>query len=389
MARVFSLLMLAATVLLVGAFFLRVLWPLVFPLFFAGVLAVLFRPVYLGLIGVCRGHHRVAAAMTPMAVFLLIMLPLTGVLLLAGMELVDAGRDAVAFIDNPNSPADEEAVAVGRPATLLSRFFGPLESYLTPEETKQLQDIVTSAIPTLTRTIYERTRSVVGNIVVFAVGTIVVVLGFYYLLAESDKIAAEVQRLSPFELDDQKLLFKQFEDVCRSVVLGTIAAGLVQGVLAGLGFAMVGVERIWLLAVLTMLCALIPFMGAAMVWTGVVVVLIIEQRYLAAGFLSVYGTVIISGSDNLIKAYVIGNRARMHPYIVLVTVLGAIQFVGLWGVFLGPITAAFFYSLVNILHQKFAPPASTVANETPGPDTTAGTVEPTADATRADRSSQD
>ena len=101
-----------------------------------------------------------------------------------------------------------------------------------------------------------------------------------------------------------------------------------------------------------------------MVWIGVVVVLIIEQRYLAAGFLSVYGTVIISGSDNLIKAYVIGNRARMHPYIVLVTVLGAIQFVGLWGVFLGPITAAFFYPLVNILHHKFAPPAADIDGET-------------------------
>lgn len=379
MARAFSLLMLAATVLLVGAFFLRVLWPLVFPLFFAGILAVLFRPVYLGMIGVCRGRRRLAAAMTAIAVLLLIMLPLTGVLLLAGMELVDAGRDVVAFIDSSKAPADGAPGTSGSQASPLSRLFGPLESYMSPEEANQLEDIITSAIPTLTRTVYERTRNLVGNIVVFAVGTIVIVLGFYYLLAESDKIAAEVQRLSPFEQDDQMLLFQQFEDVCRGVVLGTIAAGVVQGTLAGFGFAMVGVERIWLLAVLTMLFSFIPFLGAAMIWIGVVVVLIVEQRYLAAGLLSVYGTVVISGSDNLIKAYIIGNRARMHPFIVLVTVLGAIQFVGLWGVFLGPITAAFFYSLVNILHQKVARPPSADTSVTTSPIATEHTPEPTND----------
>jgi predicted PurR-regulated permease PerM len=94
--------------------------------------------------------------------------------------------------------------------------------------------------------------------------------------------------------------------------------------------------------------------------------------------------VIISGSDNLIKAYVIGNRARMHPYVVLVTVLGAIQFVGLWGVFLGPITAAFFYSLVNILHQKFAPPISPVANQSAGANATEGPVDPPNNAAPSD-----
>jgi predicted PurR-regulated permease PerM len=391
MGRSLPLLLLIAAALLVGAFFVRIIWPLVFPLFFAGILAVLFRPAHLGMVRLCRGHRRIAAALTTLAVFLLLMLPLTGVLLLAGMELVDVGRDVVVLVDSLRTPAEHEgtgtAADVGErspdslPARLSDYVNRSLMPYLAPAELEQLEDLATSAIPALTRAIYERTRSLFGEVVSLTVGVVITLLGLYYLLADGDKLAALVERLSPLERDDQRILFEQFENVCRGVVIGTVAAGLVQGTLAGLGFAILGVDRIWLLAVLTMSASLIPFVGAATIWIVVAIGLVLEERYVAAGLLTVYGTVVISQSDNLIRAYIIGNRAQMHPFIVLVTVLGAIQFVGLWGVFLGPITAAFFYSLVNILHQKFAPPATETEHTPEAPEASTG---PDIDAAHAD-----
>ena len=80
--------------------------------------------------------------------------------------------------------------------------------------------------------------------------------------------------------------------------------------------------------------------------------LVLEQRYVAAIFLAIYGSIIVSGSDNLVKAYIIHGRSQMHPLVALVTVLGALQLVGLWGIFVGPISAAFFYALLNILHRR-------------------------------------
>ena len=184
------------------------------------------------------------------------------------------------------------------------------------------------------------------------IGLVVMALALYYLFADGHKLAEEAQRLSPLEDEEGLTLYSQFENICRGVVLSSVVAAVVQGILAGIGFAIVGVQRIWLLAIVTMFSSLIPFLGAAAVWICVVVVLLFEQRFWTAMFLGIYGTFVVSASDNLIKAYVIGDRARMHPFIVLVTVLGALQLVGLWGIFVGPMTAAFFYALLNILRSR-------------------------------------
>jgi predicted PurR-regulated permease PerM len=191
-----------------------------------------------------------------------------------------------------------------------------------------------------------------ADAITFVIALVVMVLALYYLFADGEKLAREVQRLSPLEDEDGLTLFGQFENICRGVVLSSVVAAIVQGVFAGIGFAIVGVERIWLLAILTMFFSLIPFLGAAAVWICVAVVLLFEQRFGAAIFLGIYGTIVVSTSDNLIKAYVIGDRAQMHPFVVLITVLGALQLVGLWGIFIGPMTAAFFYALLNILRSR-------------------------------------
>jgi hypothetical protein len=60
----------------------------------------------------------------------------------------------------------------------------------------------------------------------------------------------------------------------------------------------------------------------------------------------------VSLADNLIKPLIIHGRARLHPLLVLVSVLGALKVIGLWGIFVGPMVAAFFYTLLRILHRE-------------------------------------
>lgn len=114
-----------------------------------------------------------------------------------------------------------------------------------------------------------------------------------------------------------------------------------------------------------MLFSFIPLLGAAAVWICVVAVLFFEQRFGAAAFLTIYGAIVISGSDNLVETHILHGRAQMHPLIALVTVLGALQLVGLWGIFLGPITAAFFYAMLNTLKKKLFEQADTDSADEP------------------------
>lgn len=352
MSRNFSLWMLLGTVVAIGILFFRVVRPFVVPLFFAGVLAVLFRPLYIRTKQFCFGRSRIAAAVVTVAVMAVVLLPLGGILTLAGAQLVQAGREFVSTIDLPEDPQQAQRLIDPNRFPQVAATVKWFRSRMADETVVQLREVTSNALLGVTETLYQRTSALAGNVATFAVGLSVLVLALYYFLADGEWLLAEAKRLSPLDDQDENALLEQFERVCRGVVLGTVVAALIQGALAALGFAVIGIERIWLLAVLTMFFSFIPFLGAASVWLCVTIALLVGQRYGAAVFLGIYGTVVISGADNLIKAYMIHDRAQMHPLVALVTVLGALQLVGLWGIFMGPMSAAFFYALLNILRRR-------------------------------------
>lgn len=363
MSRKVSLLILLGTVIAIGVLFFQVVQPFIFPLFFAAVLAVLFRPCYVWLKLHSFGHPRIAAALLTIGVLAVIMLPLGAALTLAGIQLVDAGKDFVASVDLPEDEADTNQLLDLDRFAWLRRTFDFVDRNLLDVDMRQVRQASSDALLNVTKSVYDRTRALAADAITFTIGAVVMVVALYYFFADGATLLREGRDLLPFAEEDQQALLDQFDKICRGVVLGTVVAGLIQGVLAGIGFAMIGVERVWLLAVCSMLFSFIPFLGAAAVWVCVTIALLLEQRYGAAGFLAVYGTIVISGSDNLVKAHIIHGRAQMHPLIALVTVLGALQLVGLWGIFLGPIAAAFFYALLSTLKRKLLEEKSVETNK--------------------------
>jgi predicted PurR-regulated permease PerM len=104
--------------------------------------------------------------------------------------------------------------------------------------------------------------------------------------------------------------------------------------------------------------------GAGAVCTCVVVGLALSDRYWAAAGLAAYSVVLVGTADNLIKAHMLHGTAKLHPLVALISVLGALKLIGLWGVFVGPMVAAFFYALLNILRNRLL--------ESSGPDSAEG-----------------
>jgi predicted PurR-regulated permease PerM len=241
--------------------------------------------------------------------------------------------------------------------TPVGRWLDQSNESLSLAQREKLNTAVLNAVTAIASELSEKTLSLVADVAAFLVGFAVMAIALYYFLADGERILTSLQQLSPLPNDDERELWQQFALVSRSVVMGTLVAGLSQAVLAAIGFAVVGVRGVWLLAALTWFTSLIPFVGAAAVWLVVCAGLALDERYVAALLLAVYGTVVISGADNLIRAYVVGGESRMHPLIVLVSMLGAIRFVGLWGIFVGPIIAAFFYSLMCMLQKHSLSPS--------------------------------
>jgi predicted PurR-regulated permease PerM len=144
----------------------------------------------------------------------------------------------------------------------------------------------------------------------------------------------------------------------QSVVYGAIGTAMVQGAVAGIGFAIAGVPSAMLLAILTFFLGFIP-VGPPLVWGTAAVWLFSQQRTGWGIFMILYGLVCISSIDNLVKPYIISRGSKLSFIVTLIGVLGGVIAFGFIGVFLGPVLLAVGYSLTHeiLTQHKPAPPA--------------------------------
>ena len=159
MTRNWSLLILLGTVVAIGVLFIRVVWPFLFPLLFASILAILFRPVYEWTCQICFGRRRLAAVLTTLGVILVVMLPLSGALVLAGIELVDAGKDIVKAIELPENAADAKRLIDPQQYPQLHEWLNVLETRLSEEDVKQVRELISSALLAQPRTFTSEHRA--------------------------------------------------------------------------------------------------------------------------------------------------------------------------------------------------------------------------------------
>jgi predicted PurR-regulated permease PerM len=120
---------------------------------------------------------------------------------------------------------------------------------------------------------------------------------------------------------------------------------LLQGALGGFGFWVLGVHAVLLWTVLMSILALLPVFGAALVW-GPVAVYFMATGHVVEGLgLLIYGTLVISLVDNLVRPYLVGKATRIPDFVVLLSTIGGIASFGVQGFITGPVVAAMFIAV--------------------------------------------
>jgi predicted PurR-regulated permease PerM len=188
-----------------------------------------------------------------------------------------------------------------------------------------------------------------------AFGLLIFVMALFFWFADGPEIVSALMVLSPLEDKYEQQLLTEFQTLVRAVVAGSIASATAQAVLSGIGFWFAGMQSIFLLMALTALLAMVPFVGASLVWIPASLWLAFGEGNMTAGIaLAIYGTLIVSTVDNVIRPWIIMEQASLHPLAGLLGVLGGIQTLGPLGVFIGPIVVAFLQTLLTLLHREFS-----------------------------------
>lgn len=159
----------------------------------------------------------------------------------------------------------------------------------------------------------------------------------YFLFMEGKKITDKLRRHIPLKAKQKEELARRFSNVIYASIYGMIVTAFVQGAVGALGFWIFGVNSPILWGLVTVIVAILPFVGAALVWLPAAIFKLAAGETFNGLGLLFYGMFIISTIDNFIRPGIIGSRANIHPAVVLLGVLGGIEIFGFLGIIIGPL----------------------------------------------------
>lgn len=338
-ARTFALL----TLFVLGFLSYRILLPMYTALAWAAFIAFLLHPLQIRLAHLLRGRKSIAAGLLTIATVLVVLGPLTGL-----------GAAFAVQVDEVLKIAQQLATeqmggqgAAGAGASGLDTLATGLQSRLGIAPA-QLREWAAEG----SKVALQSLAAMGGKIFMGAVGT---ALGFtitmfvlFFLLRDGDTMLATVHGLIPLPRPDKRRLFDHLSSVIHALIYGTGLTALIQGVLVGIGFAVLGLPAPVVFGVLAALFALLPLVGTPLVWVPAVVVLAAQGRWVAAMVLLAWG-IVVSTIDNVLRPYFVSGRARIGALTVFIGVIGGVSAFGTVGLFLGPVVLSLGIALTRFM----------------------------------------
>ena len=191
----------------------------------------------------------------------------------------------------------------------------------------------------------------------------VILVTVFFCFRDGKEIIRQLQQgLIHFLGKYQHVYLQAAGSTTRAVVYGLVLAALGQGMLAGFGYAVAGVKAPVLFGAITALLALIP-MGATLVWMPIGITLILTDQLWPGIGLLLWGFLVVSTVDNIIRPLVISGASRVPFLVVMFGVLGGLTAFGAVGLFLGPVILAVLLSVwqawLKLQHEESSSDAVT------------------------------
>ena len=175
----------------------------------------------------------------------------------------------------------------------------------------------------------------------------------FFLFIEGPALYQELLHLSPIKRSYEEHLAYEIQNTLSACLYGYVLTALAQGILAGLCFMIAGIPLAAILGLLTVVASFIPIIGAAGVWVPVAISLFISGQWGWGLFVSLYGGLIISGIDNVLKPLIIQGKTRIHPLLVFLAIFGGLKAFGPVGILVGPILTSIFLASLKIYKADF------------------------------------
>ena len=330
-------------VLLVGAMVAAVVTflPFLTPLVLAAAASVLVYPVYkliLRFTGEGRFRKSLAALITVLLTLIVIIVPL---FFLAGSIYSEIQTLYISLTDE-GSRSQVIDLLDSFSKTISSKVFGVLPAYSF--DSLNVTEYLKSALELL----FANLDKIFTGMVAVAGYALVFLLALFYFLRDGVSLIKKILSWSPQLSDNYVFVVRAFKKGIQSIFFGSLIVGILEGVSTGLAFAAFGIPAPALWGTIAMIASLIPGIGTSLIiLPGVAYLLVIGQNIYAVGLL-VWGYAAIIVLDHILGPHLVNKGVNVHPFLVLLSVLGGLVTFGIIGLFIGPLILVLLFTLLDI-----------------------------------------
>lgn len=312
--------------------FYRLMQPFVISLILSAIFVVLFYPLFKKLQNKTN-KPRISAFLVTGAIFIIILLPATLTVTLVVdqtysiMNHIDVGelyqKTIMPWID---------AIRNAWPMTLDIQIVGVATDFA-----KQIAGSISRFSPTL----------VLGT-AGFFFDFFIMIVGIYFLFLEGPHLLKVFYNVSPMSDSHIKRLLKEVKNTIDACVYGYLVTSLVQALLASFAFWISGIPGFAVLGTMTFFMSMVPIVGATGVWLPVCVMLFLNGQVGLGIFNVIWGLLVVSGIDNILKPLIIQGKTRIHPLLVFFSLFGGIAWFGPLGILFGPVITSVLLATIKI-----------------------------------------
>jgi len=174
---------------------------------------------------------------------------------------------------------------------------------------------------------------------------------FFFVIRDMDYLRKYLLALSPFSKSTEKKFLKEFKGITNAIIIGQVLIGILQGLAVGAGLFFLGIPNALTLTFIAAIVAIIPVIGAWLVWLPVSIFLILTGKTLAGIFMLLYGVFFISMIDNVLRPYFLSKGSNLSIALSIIGTIGGLFYFGIAGLILGPLILAYVLIILEFYRQ--------------------------------------
>lgn len=184
-----------------------------------------------------------------------------------------------------------------------------------------------------------------------AVGVSIMVFAQFYAVKDGYRLVEWTKGFDLITDERQEMLYHSTSESIKAIVKGHVLMAFTQGILAGIGLFIFGIENVLFWTLMMVILGFIPMVGSALVWLPASLFLIATGETVSGLLLLVYGAVVVGGADNFLRPLMVDDSADIHSFFIILGLIGGVGLFGPVGIFIGPVIFGVLKNLLDIIQE--------------------------------------